>query len=111
MSSSSPRETFRLGPLTTPRIWTGLWQLSSNAWGSTSVPKIRQGMARHVAFGYTAFGQSLFFFFLSKLCAEIFWFKFLDMVRLEWLLYFRAHAQLSRVFFRVSAFHVVPINA
>ncbi|TFK32755.1 NADP-dependent oxidoreductase domain-containing protein [Crucibulum laeve] len=56
--SSSTRETFRLGPFVTPRIWTGLWQLSSNAWGSASVPKIRQGMARHVDMGYTAFGMT-----------------------------------------------------
>ncbi|KAF5378558.1 hypothetical protein D9615_007030 [Tricholomella constricta] len=48
-------ETFRLGPFVTPRIWTGLWQLSSNAWGSASVSKVRQGMARHVELGYTAF--------------------------------------------------------
>ena len=58
--SSSPRETFRLGPLSTPRIWVGLWQLSSNAWGSASVAKIRQGMARHAALGYTAFGKPFF---------------------------------------------------
>ena len=50
-------ETCRLGPLTTPRIWTGLWQLSSNAWGSASVTKIRQGMARHVDLGYSTFGK------------------------------------------------------
>ncbi|PPQ81630.1 hypothetical protein CVT25_013602 [Psilocybe cyanescens] len=57
MSSLSPRETFRLGPFITPRIWTGLWQLSSNAWGSASVSKVRQGMARHVGMGYTAFAD------------------------------------------------------
>lgn len=57
--AAPPRETCRLGPLSTPRLWTGLWQLSSNAWGSASVPKIRQAMARHVALGYTAFGQFL----------------------------------------------------
>ena len=51
-------ETVRLGPVTTTRIWTGLWQLSSNAWGSVSVPKVRQGMARHVNLGYNAFGKS-----------------------------------------------------
>lgn len=63
MSSSHlpPRETFRLGPFVTPRIWTGLWQLSSNAWGSASVSKIRHGMTRHAELGYTAFGtHSLF---------------------------------------------------
>lgn len=51
-------ETFRLGPFTTPRLWTGLWQLSSNAWGSASVAKIQQGMSRHLQLGYTAFGKS-----------------------------------------------------
>jgi len=50
-------ENFRLGLVTTPRIWTGLWQLSSNAWGSVSVQKIRQGMARHVKLGYNTFGK------------------------------------------------------
>ncbi|GLB45673.1 putative aldo keto reductase [Lyophyllum shimeji] len=55
-SSTTDRvETFRLGPFVVPRIWTGLWQLSSNAWGSASVSKIRRGMARHVESGYTAF--------------------------------------------------------
>ncbi|RDB22077.1 Flagellar radial spoke protein 5 [Hypsizygus marmoreus] len=53
---STRTETFRLGPFITPRLWTGLWQLSSNAWGSASVAKIRQGMARHVEQGYIAFG-------------------------------------------------------
>ena len=56
MSSTCPSETFRLGPFNTPRIWTGLWQLSSNAWGSASVSKVRSGMARYVEMGYTAFG-------------------------------------------------------
>jgi hypothetical protein len=61
-SSSSPptsceTETVCLGPVTTARIWVGLWQLSSNAWGSVSVPKIRQGMARHVDLGYNTFGK------------------------------------------------------
>jgi len=54
--SSSNMETFTIGPFTAPRLWTGLWQLSSNAWGSASVSKVRQGMARHVQLGYTAFG-------------------------------------------------------
>ena len=54
--TSTQVETFRIGPFVAPRIWTGLWQLSSNAWGSASVTKIRQGMARHAELGYTAFG-------------------------------------------------------
>jgi hypothetical protein len=53
-----PKETFPLGPFTVPRIWVGLWQLSSNAWGSASAAKIRQAMARHIEMGYNAFGES-----------------------------------------------------
>ncbi|KAF9476559.1 Aldo/keto reductase [Pholiota conissans] len=58
MSTPSYRETFRLGPFVVPRVWTGLWQLSSNAWGSASVSKVRHGMARHVEMGYTAFDMA-----------------------------------------------------
>ncbi|PPQ74935.1 hypothetical protein CVT24_002969 [Panaeolus cyanescens] len=54
---SSTCETFDLGPFVVPRVWTGLWQLSSNAWGSASVPKIRKGMRRYVDQGYTAFAD------------------------------------------------------
>jgi hypothetical protein len=50
-------ETFRLGPFIVPRLWVGLWQLSSNAWGSVSAAKVRQGMARHVDSGFVAFGK------------------------------------------------------
>ncbi|KAJ6532891.1 Aldo keto reductase [Mycena vulgaris] len=51
-------ETFQLGPFTAPRLWTGLWQLSSNAWGTAPVSKIRQAMGRHVDGGYTAFDMA-----------------------------------------------------
>lgn len=57
LSPTCARETFELGPFIVPRIWTGLWQLSSNAWGSASASKIRLGMSRHVELGYTAFGE------------------------------------------------------
>ncbi|THH15439.1 hypothetical protein EW146_g5040 [Bondarzewia mesenterica] len=53
--TDSHLEAFQLGPFTAPRLWTGLWQLSSTAWGSASAAKIRQGMARHVSHGYIAF--------------------------------------------------------
>ncbi|KAG1809199.1 uncharacterized protein BJ212DRAFT_1381081 [Suillus subaureus] len=55
---SQPKETFPLGPFTVSRVWVGLWQLSSNAWGSASAAKIRQAMARHNEMGYNAFGES-----------------------------------------------------
>ncbi|KAJ7696208.1 Aldo keto reductase [Mycena rosella] len=57
MDKEQALETFQLGPFTAPRLWTGLWQLSSNAWGSASVSKVRQAMGRHVEAGYTAFAD------------------------------------------------------
>ncbi|KAI0071640.1 Aldo/keto reductase [Panus rudis PR-1116 ss-1] len=50
-------ESFRLGPFTLPRLWNGLWQLSSNAWGSAPSAKIRQEMLVHVEQGYFAFAD------------------------------------------------------
>ncbi|KAJ7511030.1 NADP-dependent oxidoreductase domain-containing protein [Mycena galericulata] len=41
--------------VTAPCLWTGLWQLSSNAWGTAPVSKIRQAMGRYVDRGHTAF--------------------------------------------------------
>lgn len=49
-------ETFQLGPFTVPRLFNGLWQLSSNAWGTAPVPKIRRHMAQYAEQGYIAFG-------------------------------------------------------
>ena len=40
-----------------PRIWVGLWQLSSNAWGSAPAQKVRDAMAIHLGKGYLAFGK------------------------------------------------------
>ncbi|KAL6308238.1 hypothetical protein BKA93DRAFT_605958 [Sparassis latifolia] len=54
---SARQGTFRLGPFVVPRIWTGLWQLSSNAWGSAPTPKVRRQMALYAELGYTAFGD------------------------------------------------------
>ncbi|KAI0351111.1 Aldo/keto reductase [Trametes cingulata] len=49
---------FALAPATTlPRIWIGLWQLSSNAWGSAPAQKVRDAMADYVAKGYVAFAD------------------------------------------------------
>ncbi|KAH9945677.1 NADP-dependent oxidoreductase domain-containing protein [Amylocystis lapponica] len=54
----APLESFQLGPFLVPRIWTGLWQLSSNAWGSAPTPRIRRQMAQYVELGYKAFGMA-----------------------------------------------------
>ncbi|KAI5117816.1 hypothetical protein M0805_004946 [Coniferiporia weirii] len=50
-------DTFELGPFTVPRLFVGLWQLSSNAWGTAPVSRIRAEMKRHVDEGYTAFAD------------------------------------------------------
>ncbi|CAK5276350.1 unnamed protein product [Mycena citricolor] len=57
MSAPPPtHETIDLGPLLgVPRLWCGLWQLSSNAWGSAPVSKIRKSMGDTVDRGFTAF--------------------------------------------------------
>ena len=53
------RETFRLGDRQLPRLFNGLWQLSSNSWGSAPAAKIRRQMATYAENGYTAFGGSV----------------------------------------------------
>ena len=54
-------ETIQLGApgLEVPRLWVGLWQLSSGAWGTAPASKIRKAMQKHVEDGYTAFGAYL----------------------------------------------------
>ncbi|KZS95641.1 Aldo/keto reductase [Sistotremastrum niveocremeum HHB9708] len=51
-------EVCQLGTLTVPRIFNGLWQLSSNAWGNAPASKIRREMARHVEHGFYAFDMA-----------------------------------------------------
>ncbi|CAL1707904.1 unnamed protein product [Somion occarium] len=58
---ASPRtltgETVQLGPFTLPRLWNGLWQLSSNAWGSAPSSKVRRQMSVYAKQGYIAFAD------------------------------------------------------
>lgn len=56
--SSTTLETFQLGPYTLPRLFNGLWQLSSNAWGTVSSQKIRAEMAEYTNHGYIAFDMA-----------------------------------------------------
>ncbi len=53
----SREETFLLGEYELPRLFNGLWQLSSNSWGSAPAAKIRRQMATYAENGYTAFGE------------------------------------------------------
>ena len=70
MGESNPSSTLnlcaiKLGPLLVPRLWVGLWQLSSNAWGTASASSIRRAMKLHVEEGYAAFGTVIFYFCIS----------------------------------------------
>ncbi|KAF8659467.1 hypothetical protein AX16_001834 [Volvariella volvacea WC 439] len=58
--NSAAHELVALGPFITSRVWTGLWQLSSQAWGSAPLHKIEQAMQSHFDAGYTAFGKLSF---------------------------------------------------
>lgn len=58
MTATNSLEQFKLGQhLTVPRLWSGLWQLSSNAWGSAPASNIREDMSKYTALGLTAFGE------------------------------------------------------
>lgn len=52
------KDTFKLGETMLPRIFCGLWQLSSPAWGSAPATKIMTGFARYVHRGLRAFDMA-----------------------------------------------------
>lgn len=54
----SAQETFSLGGQTLPRIFSGLWQMSSPSWGSASIAQIMQQFTKHVQGGFTAFDMA-----------------------------------------------------
>ncbi|KAK8004312.1 hypothetical protein PG989_004031 [Apiospora arundinis] len=54
----SPLETFALSGRKLPRVFSGLWQLSSPAWGSAPTSKILSQFATHVRSGFTAFDMA-----------------------------------------------------
>lgn len=58
MADAPALETTKLGSFTVPRVWTGLWQLSSPAWGTAPAGRIKREMLRHVKEGYTAFDMA-----------------------------------------------------
>ena len=47
-------QTFDLGPYRMPRLFNGLWQMSSTAWGSASAEAQEEALQRLVATGLTA---------------------------------------------------------
>ncbi|CAE6481359.1 unnamed protein product [Rhizoctonia solani] len=51
-------EYTQLGPFKVPRIFNGLWQLSSNAWGVTDAERTREEMTRYADSGLYAFDMA-----------------------------------------------------
>jgi hypothetical protein len=56
--SSESKETFDLAGRRLPRIFSGLWQLSSPAWGSAPASEIFNQFSLHVSSGFTAFDMA-----------------------------------------------------
>ncbi|KAM0513309.1 hypothetical protein ACHAPE_007961 [Trichoderma viride] len=52
------REVFPLNGRNVPRIFSGLWQMSSPAWGAASTSKIVEQFSKHVQQGFTAFDMA-----------------------------------------------------
>lgn len=50
-------ETFQLGPHRVPRVFNGLWQLSSPAWGSASAESHEAALAELVELGLSTAGE------------------------------------------------------
>ncbi|CAO2658295.1 Nn.00g060180.m01.CDS01 [Neocucurbitaria sp. VM-36] len=51
-------ETFKIGGDSLPRLFSGLWQLSSPSWGTASTLKIRQQFSAYAAKGFTAYDMA-----------------------------------------------------
>jgi len=58
VTSGSPLESVQLGVAVVPRMFMGLWQFSSPAWGSASRAKIDQHFRKHVDCGFTAYDMA-----------------------------------------------------
>ncbi|KAH8898439.1 aldo/keto reductase [Thozetella sp. PMI_491] len=54
MSKANNLETFQVGPYKMPRLFNGLWQLSSPAWGSGTTQKQEEALSRLVESGLAA---------------------------------------------------------
>jgi hypothetical protein len=54
---SSRMQTTKLGDAVVPRMFMGLWQFSSPAWGSASFDSIQRGFRKHVDGGFVAYGM------------------------------------------------------
>ncbi|KAK7452306.1 aldo/keto reductase [Colletotrichum acutatum] len=52
------RETFEMNGFRLPRLFTGLWQMSSPSWGSAPTSKIIAQFSKHMEAGLTAFDMA-----------------------------------------------------
>ncbi|KAI9647641.1 hypothetical protein NHQ30_004026 [Ciborinia camelliae] len=57
-SSKSALESFHLGSAEVPRMFMGLWQFSSPAWGTASKSKIDRHFRKHVDSGFIAYDMA-----------------------------------------------------
>lgn len=57
-SSRSALESFQLGSAEVPRIFMGLWQFSSPAWGTASKSKVDRRLRKHVDAGLVAYDMA-----------------------------------------------------
>ncbi|KAL1633950.1 hypothetical protein SLS56_002541 [Neofusicoccum ribis] len=51
-------ETFEVGGRAVPRLFSGLWQLSSPAWGTAPQAKVVEQFEKYVSSGYTAYDMA-----------------------------------------------------
>ena len=58
IQTSTPVETFSLKAFELPRIFSGLWQLSSPSWGSASQSQIITQFMEYISNGFTAFDMA-----------------------------------------------------
>lgn len=55
-STSTGMETTKLGDAVVPRMFMGLWQFSSPAWGTAPLAKIFKDFKKHIDAGFVAYG-------------------------------------------------------
>jgi aryl-alcohol dehydrogenase-like predicted oxidoreductase len=55
---STSLETFRIKDIELPKLFAGLWQLSSPSWGSASQKQMFKQFAEYIAGGFTAFDMA-----------------------------------------------------
>jgi hypothetical protein len=60
VSSNLPVESIQLGSVQVPRMFMGLWQFSSPAWGTASRTKINRHFRKHVDAGLVAYGKKAY---------------------------------------------------